>query len=145
MEANNDFLQKYPKQEYGHYALLLLCNDSFRFELTQEELSFLADLNMLQESDPELFEDIMLGYLSASLSDMLTEKEVQEKVKNYLAEKTNRDIETGSIEEVKKQYDNAYEAAKNLNTLRDELSNMLDEDIDKYKRKTRIIDDEFER
>lgn len=130
----NDFLNKYPKEKIGYFSMILLFNDDLRLDLTQEQLAFLADLNLIQESDPEFADSILLGYLSKSMSDLIeTDKEIKERIKSYLTEKSELEeqITEDTIEIIKTKYEQAYKLSQEVNEKVDkykkELSDMLDE------------------
>lgn len=141
----NDFLNKYPKEKVGYFSMILLFNDDLRLDLTQEQLAFLADLNLIQESDPEFADSILLGYLSKSMSDLIeTDKEIKERVKSYLTEKSELEeqITEDTIEIIKTKYEQAYKLSQEVNEKVDkykkELSDMLDEANKSEEKETEI-------
>lgn len=146
-----DFERKYPKENFGYFSMILLFNDDLRLDLTQEQLAFLADLNLIQESDPELADSILLGYLSKSMSDIIeTDVEFREKLTNYLNEKSEQEQinEENKIDAVKHKYEQAYvsalEANKNVEKYKKELTEMLEED-EKINKNIKNIDDDLTR
>jgi chromosome segregation ATPase len=141
----NDFLNKYPKEKIGYFSMILLFNDDLRLDLTQEQLAFLADLNLIQESDPEFADSILLGYLSKSMSDLIeTDKEIKERIKSYLTEKSELEeqITEETIETIKTKYEQAYKLSQEVNEKVDkykkELSDMLDEANKLEEKETKI-------
>lgn len=91
MKLKHEFEKKYAIEEYGIVAAKLYLGDKYRMELTEEELKFMDELNMICESDPELFDILKNEYEQYGLDEI--DKAIKEKYKNKENEKNQDEQE----------------------------------------------------
>ena len=83
------FESQFPLATYGHTMLKVLLNDIYRMELTQEDLTFLKELNMIGGDDFEITA-LKNEYLEAGIHSFFTEcsQETDKDIKNYINKRT---------------------------------------------------------
>lgn len=143
MENKDVFLTKYPIEIYGSTMLKVMLNDLFRMEMTQEDLKFLKDLNMVANDDFELYEDLTLNYIAQGTTDFFTENEISKnELQNYLTSDMEASIATGDKKaNLEEQFDYVQNQIRAWTAKKHELEKEMEPDIyNKVQQKTPLVE-----
>lgn len=83
------FKNKYPFDTYSHTVVKSILNDMYRMELTQEEVAFLKELNMISGDDFEA-NDLRNQYLEQGIKNFFSQasKETVNEMQEYMYKQT---------------------------------------------------------
>lgn len=122
--TGQDFLEKYPIEQYSSRMMKIIMNDKYFLTLSSDEYQFLNDLNLIGSDDPE-YESILLQYLKNGMIDFFNgcPTEVDEYFLKYLQE-DEKDIETltKKIKRYTKEMQDEIKSSDNKETNIDDIN-----------------------